>query len=215
MWEFTHLEATRPWEHRDLSTRLANELQESTCLWQAPKPQAGASDSFYSVWLLHGCWCETPEAGPPLKSPDELASTPMTREKTTPDANSNCKRFYYQLAEDQVLCHAGQGSSTPSGNSRGLLTASWGIGRSWEESWLQLLSGESGVSELQPSLWCLSPCPCRSSYNYRISGCKAQKQKGSLLAIENKELLSGCIFRDQKKQAWGTSRGFIFQGETL
>jgi hypothetical protein len=38
------------------------------------------------------------------------------------------------------------------------------------------------------------------------SGCKAQKQKGFLLAIENKELLSGCIFRDQGKQAWGTSR---------
>jgi hypothetical protein len=31
-----------------------------------------------------------------------------------------------------------------------------------------------------------------------------------LLAIENKELLSGCIFRDQGKQAWGTSRGFTF-----
>jgi hypothetical protein len=42
-----------------------------------------------------------PEAGPPLKSWDELASTPMTREKTTPDAN--CKRFYYQLAEDELL----------------------------------------------------------------------------------------------------------------
>jgi hypothetical protein len=27
-----------------------------------------------------------------------------------------------------------------------------------------------------------------------------------LLAIENKELLSSCIFRDQGKQAWGTSR---------
>jgi hypothetical protein len=35
-----------------------------------------------------------------------------------------------------------------------------------------------------------------------------------LLAIENKEL-SGCIFRDQGKQVWGTSRGFTFQGEML
>jgi hypothetical protein len=34
-----------------------------------------------------------------------------------------------------------------------------------------------------------------------MSGCKAQKQKGFLLAIENKEFLSGCIFRDQGKQA--------------
>jgi hypothetical protein len=32
----------------------------------------------------------------------------MTREKTTPDANS--KRFYYQLAEDELLppCRAGE-----------------------------------------------------------------------------------------------------------
>ena len=52
--------------------------------------------------------CKAPEAGPPLKSQDELASTPMTREKTTPDAN--CKRFYYQLAEDKVPlpCRAGE-----------------------------------------------------------------------------------------------------------
>jgi hypothetical protein len=58
-------------------------------------------------------------------------------------------------------------------------------------------------------------------YNYRISDCKVLKQtnkqtnKSFLLAIENKELLSGCIFRDQGKQAWGMSRGFSFQGETL
>ena len=52
--------------------------------------------------------CKTPEAGPLLKSRDELASTPVSREKTTPDAN--CKRFYYQLAEDEVppLCRAGE-----------------------------------------------------------------------------------------------------------
>jgi hypothetical protein len=52
--------------------------------------------------------CKTPEAGSLLKSQDELASTPVTREKTIPDAN--CKRFYYQLAEDEVplLCMAGE-----------------------------------------------------------------------------------------------------------
>jgi hypothetical protein len=49
-----------------------------------------------------------PEAGPPLKSRHELDSTPVTQEKTTPDAN--CKRFYYQLAEDEVPlpCRAGE-----------------------------------------------------------------------------------------------------------
>jgi hypothetical protein len=54
------------------------------------------------------CIVRPPEAGPPLKSQAELASTPVTREKTTPDAN--CKRFYYQLAEDEVppLCRAGE-----------------------------------------------------------------------------------------------------------
>jgi hypothetical protein len=70
--------------------------------------------------------CKNPNAGPPLKSRDELANTPTSREKTTPDAN--CKRFYYQLAEDKVpppaACPAGQGSSTLSSDSRGLLTGS-------------------------------------------------------------------------------------------
>jgi hypothetical protein len=53
-------------------------------------------------------FCKTPEAGPLLKSQDELAGTPMTPEKTTPDAN--CKRLYYQLAEDELLslCRAGE-----------------------------------------------------------------------------------------------------------
>ena len=55
--------------------------------------------------------CKTPKMdllSSPVKSRDELASTPMTREKTTPDAN--CKRFYYQLAEDEVPppCRAGE-----------------------------------------------------------------------------------------------------------
>jgi hypothetical protein len=44
---------------------------------------------------------KTPEAGPLLKSWDELAGTPMTWEKTTPDAN--CKNFYYQLAEEELF----------------------------------------------------------------------------------------------------------------
>jgi hypothetical protein len=87
-----------------------------------------------------------------------------------------------------------------------------GVGRIWEESWLQLLSGEGG-SELQPPLCRLSPCPWHRKAG--ISGCAVYKQKGLLLAIENKELLSSCIFKDQGKQAWGTSRGFTFQGETL
>ena len=48
------------------------------------------------------CVVRPPKLGrPPLKSRDELAGTPMTREKTTPDAN--CKRLYYQLAEDELL----------------------------------------------------------------------------------------------------------------
>ena len=91
------------------------------------------------------------------------------------------------------------------------------VGRSWEELGKKLATAPFwlGESELQPPLWRLSLCPCRSSYNYRISGCKAQKQKGFLLAIENKELLSGCIFRDQGKQAWGMSRGFTLLGDIL
>jgi hypothetical protein len=48
-----------------------------------------------------------------------------------------------------------------------------------------------------------------------VSGCKAQKQKGFLLAIENKELLSGCIFRDQGKQAWGNVLGALPLREKL
>jgi hypothetical protein len=69
--------------------------------------------------------CKTPEAGPPLKSWDELANTRMTGEKTTPDAN--CKRFYYQLAENETHTHptpSRAGEFNPSSDSRGLLTAS-------------------------------------------------------------------------------------------
>jgi hypothetical protein len=53
-------------------------------------------------------WCKAPDAGPPLKSWDELANTPLSREKTTPD--TSLKRFYYQLAEDEPLkpCRAGE-----------------------------------------------------------------------------------------------------------
>ena len=58
---------------------------------------------------------------PPLKSRDELAGTPITREKTTPDAN--CKKLYCQLAEDELFLphRAGEFAPPPppSGNSRG------------------------------------------------------------------------------------------------
>ena len=57
----------------------------------------------------------------------------------------------------------------------------------------------------------LSPYPYRSSYNYRISGCKAQKQKGFLLAIENKELLSGCILEIRENKV-GDCPGFYLPG---
>jgi hypothetical protein len=35
-----------------------------------------------------------------------------------------------------------------------------------------------------------------------------RNKKAFLLAIENKELLSGCTFRNQRKQVWGMSMGF-------
>jgi hypothetical protein len=60
---------------------------------------------------LRGGYCNTPKTGPPLKSRDELADTPMTREKTTPDAN--CKRLYYQIAEDELLPQHGAGEFDP------------------------------------------------------------------------------------------------------
>ena len=44
---------------------------------------------------------------------------------------------------------------------------------------------------------------------------KYRNKKLFLLAIENKELLPSCIFRDQGKQAWGTSRGFTLLGDIL
>jgi hypothetical protein len=90
------------------------------------------------------------------------------------------------------------------------------VGRSWEES--SSLSGvlgeiyKAGVG----SEFFLN-------FYLRVLGTGRQaslvvryrNKKGFLLAIENKELLSGCIFRDQGKQAWGTSRGFTFLGEIL
>ena len=60
-------------------------------------------------------------------------------------------------------------------------------------------SGESVIALLCESL---SPCPWH-------------REPGNSLGMENKELLSGCIFRDQGKQAWGMTRGFTFPGETL
>jgi hypothetical protein len=44
---------------------------------------------------------------------------------------------------------------------------------------------------------------------------KYRNKKLFLLAIENKELLPSCIFRDQGKQAWGKSRGFTLLGNIL
>ncbi len=41
------------------------------------------------------------------------------------------------------------------------------------------------------------------------------RKKKPFVAYREKEVLSSCIFRDQGKQAWGTSRGFTFLGETL
>jgi hypothetical protein len=77
-------------------------------------PSSGVSKDSYNVFIyikqinksfkkkrVFLGWCKTPEAGPPLKSQNELASTPMIRENPTLDAN--CKRFYYQLAEDELL----------------------------------------------------------------------------------------------------------------
>jgi hypothetical protein len=55
--------------------------------------------------------CKTSEAGPLLKSWDELAGTPMTQEKTTPDAN--CKRLYYQLADDELFLPRRAGEFDP------------------------------------------------------------------------------------------------------
>ena len=41
------------------------------------------------------------------------------------------------------------------------------------------------------------------------------RKKKPFVSYREKEVLSSCIFRDQGKQAWGTSRGFTFLGETL
>jgi hypothetical protein len=85
-----------------------------------------------------------------------------------------------------------------------------GVGRRVGYSSSLAGGGGEAVAPLQR----LSPCPwyrepgkhlARSSYNYRISGCKAQKQKGFLLAIENKELLSDCIPRDWEYRLGGHS----------
>ena len=59
---------------------------------------------------------------PQLKSWDELDGTPMTQEKTTPDAN--CKKLYYQLAEDKPFCLHRAWEFGPISKSSGLITAS-------------------------------------------------------------------------------------------
>ena len=89
-----------------------------------------------------------------------------------------------------------------------------GVGRSREESSLPGVLGEiykSGVG----SEFFLNFYLRVLSTGRQASLVVKYRNKGFLLAIENKELLSGCIFRDQGKQAWGTFRGFTFQGETL
>jgi hypothetical protein len=47
----------------------------------------GGSQSSVTILAYLKTACKTPKLGrPPLKSRDELAGTPITREKTTPDA---------------------------------------------------------------------------------------------------------------------------------
>jgi hypothetical protein len=53
----------------------------------------------------------------------------------------------------------------------------------------------------------LSPYNYRTSYNYHTS----QKQKGFLLAIENKELLSGCILEIRENKV-GDCPGYYLPG---
>ena len=72
----------------------------------------------------------------------------MTREKTTPDAN--CKRFYYQLAEDELLEACRAGEFNPEVTVGGLLLKE--KVRNWEE-----LGGELGGvgRSLATALLCL------------------------------------------------------------
>ena len=58
--------------------------------------------------------------------------------KRKPQLTQTARGFTISWLRTKSLCLAGQGSLTPSCDSKGLLTASWGIGRSWEESWEEL-----------------------------------------------------------------------------
>ena len=146
---------------------------------------------------------------PLLKSRDELACTPITGEKITPDAN--CKRLYCQIAEEDLLSPCRAGEFDPHWQQQGAFK---GKVRNWEELggvWLPLFSGRGGRvvlrTGIQASPW------LGLFYNYHISDCKVLKQKKSfLLAIENKELLSGCICRDREKQAWGNIQRLYIPG---
>jgi hypothetical protein len=63
--------------------------------------------------------CKTPETGKTSAQVPGRAGTPITQEKTTPDAN--CKRLYCQLAENELLLPHRAGEFDQSGNSRGFL----------------------------------------------------------------------------------------------
>ena len=65
--------------------------------------------------------------------------------KKQSNISKNTRGFIISKLRMKSLHHAGQGSLTLSSDSRGLLTASWGIGRSWEESWEELGNVGRGV----------------------------------------------------------------------
>jgi hypothetical protein len=97
------------------------------------------------------------------------------------------------------------------------------VGRSWKE--LEGVGRKFGYSSFLVGVGVGVSCSLLSDvYLYVLVGLptiiaslavRHRNKKGFLLAIENEELLSGCIFRDKGKQAWGTSRDFTFQGEAL
>jgi hypothetical protein len=97
-----------PWvaaQHRDINTG-------SGCNTDHGHQQASSGKvPRITTQTLAALRSKIPKAGPPLKFRDELASTPMTLEETTPDAN--CKRFYYQLAEDELLTQHRAGEFNP------------------------------------------------------------------------------------------------------
>ena len=89
------------------------------------------------------------------------------------------------------------------------------VGRSWEESSLPGVLGEIYKAGVGSEFFLNFYLHVLSTGRQASLVVQYRNKKAFLLAIENKELLSSCIFKDQGKQAWGTSRGFTFQGETL